>query len=174
VRVSAAPPSLAARPAIRLLDARAAGLDEAGLRAWARALCDASGAAYTARSYRYPYALLGWHGRRVGVDVERVERCDAYLATVICTPGERADRALRSDAALLSLWCSKEALAKALGDALAYDPARLEAPLRWPDGRCGPWRAVPLPAPPGHVAWLCWQAGDADPDQSACAGEARA
>ncbi|HWE10427.1 MAG TPA: hypothetical protein VG325_13820 [Solirubrobacteraceae bacterium] len=55
------------------------------------------------------------------------------------------------------MWSSKEALAKALGDALRYDPRRLEAPVAWVNGACGPWRARPVPAPPGHVARVCWR-----------------
>jgi phosphopantetheinyl transferase len=55
------------------------------------------------------------------------------------------------------MWCGKEALSKALGDALAYDPRRLGSPLSWPDGRSGAWCAAELPAPAGHVAWLCWR-----------------
>jgi hypothetical protein len=59
-----------------------------------------------------------------------------------------------------SLWSSKEALAKALGDALAYDPRRLESPLNWEDGAAGRWRARELTPEPGYVAWLVWR----DPD----------
>lgn len=57
---------------------------------------------------------------------------------------------------LTSLWAAKEALAKALGDALCYEPSRLGSPQHWPRGQAGPWRAKQLPAPSGHVAWLCW------------------
>ncbi len=45
-------------PHVALLDAPVAGLDDAALRDWARRLADASGAPYTSRSYRYPYALV--------------------------------------------------------------------------------------------------------------------
>ncbi len=147
-------------PQVRLLDARGADLDEAGLREWARTLGDAQGAPYVTRSYRHPYALVAWHGARVGVDIERIEPFDAAFAASICTPAERLDWAGREDrdARLASLWSGKEALAKALGDALSYDPRRLEAPLLWPAGRTGPWRSARLAMPAGHVAWLCWQA----------------
>jgi 4'-phosphopantetheinyl transferase superfamily len=146
-------------PSVRLLDARRAGVDADGLRAWARADAQASGAAYASRSYCYPFALVAWSGTPVGVDIERVERCEPAFAETICTSGERAAAAEASepDRYLTAAWCSKEALAKALGDALAYDPRRLDAPFRWPDGRSGRWRARPIHAPMRHVAWLCWR-----------------
>jgi len=147
------------RPEVRLLDARSAGVDESGLRAWARAQTASSDARFVTRSYRYPYALIAWHDGPVGIDIERVERCDAAFVESICTPAERSEWLAGGDpdATAISLWCSKEALAKALGDALAYDPRRLESPLGWPAGRSGPWRAECLPTPPGHVGWLCWR-----------------
>ena len=142
-----------------MLDARAAGLDAPALRHWARHVAAASGAPYTTRSYRYPYALVAWHSRPVGVDIERVEPCDTPLADLICTPEERvgAAGATDPDGYVTSLWSAKEALAKALGDALAYEPSRLSSPAHWPGGRAGPWRAGQPAAPPGHVAWLCWR-----------------
>jgi len=147
------------KPEVRLLDARAAGLDEAGLKAWARRRAQSCQTEFVTRSYRYPYALIAWHDGPVGIDIERVERCDAAFVESICTPAERSAWPAGGDpdATAISLWCSKEALAKALGDALAYDPRRLESPLGWPAGRSGAWRADCLPAPPGHVAWLCWR-----------------
>ncbi len=149
----------AGAPTVVLLDARATGVDEAGLRAWARALTPDRPASHTVRSYRYPYALVAWHSEPVGVDIERVEPCDAAFADVICTPTERRDARVTADPDLFlsSLWSSKEALAKALGDALRYDPSRLDSPMRWPDLRSGPWNAAALQTVPGHVAWLCWR-----------------
>lgn len=145
-------------PHVRLLDARGADLDEAGLREWARVLGDAQGAPYVTRSYRHPYALLAWHDARVGVDIERIEPFDAAFAASICTPDERLDWASLPDrdAHLASLWSGKEALAKALGDALSHDPRRLEAPLLWPAGRAGAWHGTQLAVAAGHVAWVCW------------------
>ena len=150
-------------PEVRLLDARGAGLDEPALRAWARELTDRARAPHSARSYRYPCALIAWHSDLVGVDLERVEPYSEAFHDSICTPSERGripDGAGR-DAFLSSLWCSKEALGKALGDALAYDPRRLESPVFWPGGRAGRWRARALEASAGHVAWLCWRASTA-------------
>jgi hypothetical protein len=68
-----------------------------------------------------------------------------------------AELAADPDNYLTSLWASKEALAKALGDAMLYEPSRLGSPQHWPRGQAGPWRAAELAAPAGHVAWLCWR-----------------
>ncbi len=114
------------------------------------------------RSYRYPIALVAMHSKRVGVDLERIESCDAALAELICTPAELRDQARLTDRDrhLSTLWCSKEALAKALGDARAYEPSLLDSPLSWADGRRGVWRAAALGVAPGYVAWLCSEASD--------------
>lgn len=146
-------------PEVWLLDASCSGLDETGLRAAARRLTDRSGMPYVTRSYRYPYALVSWHAAEIGVDIERVEPLNGAFAASICTPDERIDWLAfpDPDARLASMWSSKEALAKALGDALTYDPRRLGSPMFWPDGRSGPWRATELAIADGHVAWLCWR-----------------
>ena len=147
-------------PQAWLVDARFSGLDEPGLAAHARALSNtAGGCRYVSRSYRHPYALIASHDAPVGVDIERIEPRDPAFAETICTPTERAAGwpHEHADRYLSALWSSKEALAKALGDALAYDPRRLESPGAWPYGRSGPWRAAPLATAPGHVAWLCWR-----------------
>ncbi len=146
-------------PRAFLLDARPAGMSPKGLREWARRLSRDCGAPHTARSYRYPYALVAWHRHPVGTDIERVEACDVALADLVCTLEERSAPELEADPDqyLTSLWAAKEALAKALGDALNYEPGRLCSPQNWPGGQAGPWRAQQLPAPSGHVAWLCWR-----------------
>jgi hypothetical protein len=113
------------------------------------------------RSYRFPWALVAWHDGPVGVDLERVGPIERAFAESIATPAERTELAGRAatDAWAAGLWCSKEALAKALGDAVDYDPRRLESPMRWPGLASGPWRARPVAdLPAGHVGWLCWQA----------------
>jgi hypothetical protein len=144
-------------PVVRLLDARDRGFDASELRLWALELC--RGRSSASRSYRHPFALVAFHETQVGVDLERVEELDARFAAVVCTPAERERFAAGDVPAgwLSDLWCSKEALAKALGDALRYDPARLDAPMAWPDGRAGPWRARRLAMPVGHVGWVCWR-----------------
>lgn len=151
-------------PGVVLLDARERKLDGPGLRAWARQAGAATGGMHVSRSYRDPLALVAWHERRVGVDLERLEPLDRAFAASIATPEElRELGALLDDPAFVaSLWCSKEALAKALGDAVAYDPRRLRAPLTWPDALAGGWRARRLPGmPDGHIAWLCWEEASA-------------
>lgn len=150
-------------PRVELIDAVRAGCDEAGLRELARTWAPARGAVAVSRSYRFPYALVGWHSDRIGVDIERIEPCSPALAESISTPGEWAAQIAIGDEAVTSLWSSKEALAKALGDALRYDPRRLESPVSWAHGAAGPWRARRLPAPAGYCAWMCWRCPPAAP-----------
>ena len=155
-----------------LIDATTAGVDELGLRGLARAATEASGAAYVSRAYRFPYALVAWHSAHVGVDIERAIDLDASVAKVICTPAELATYS-HGGAELSTLWSAKEALAKALGDALLYDPCRLTSPVNWPPvvleeaispqlrmaGQprgAGRWRAVAIEVPAGYFGWLCW------------------
>jgi hypothetical protein len=155
-------------PVVRLLDARWAALDAPALREWARAVAGGLGRPYVTRSYRFPYALVAAHDGPVGADLERVEPVDRAFAASIATPDER--EALDAGEAgddvaswAIALWSGKEALAKALGDAVAYDPRRLPSPLRWPDLRAGAWRAAPLPVPAHHVGWVCWRTAGEDP-----------
>jgi hypothetical protein len=148
----------AAVPRVKLIDGRPQGLTEGELRARARALTEAANARFSSRSYSFPLALVALHDTPVGVDIERVGPCDRAFADSISTPAERAtgwpDDPERF---FTSLWSSKEALSKALGDALDYDPRRLEGPGAWPQGRSGPWRASALEIDAQHVAWLCWR-----------------
>jgi phosphopantetheinyl transferase len=145
---------------VRLIDARTSGLeDEAVLRERARERSAQAGAPFTSRSYSFPFALVAWHSFAVGVDIERVQPCDEAFGDSICTPAERAAGAPPGDPGrfFTSLWSSKEALSKALGDALEYDPRWLEGPGAWPDGSSGPWSAHPLELGPEHVGWVCWR-----------------
>lgn len=149
-------------PLVCVLDARRRSLDEDGLRGWARAESAALAGANTSRSYSFPYAVFAWHDGPVGVDIERVARCDERFAESIATPAELA-RAREvpddeRDRYVTAMWSSKEAVAKALGDALAYDPRRLDAPMLWPDGSAGPWRCAALDVDDGYVGWVCWRA----------------
>jgi 4'-phosphopantetheinyl transferase superfamily len=147
------------KPQVRLLDARVPGLDAEGLRSWARGLTTPTGAPCVTRSYCYPFALVGWHDEPIGIDIEKISPCDGAFAELVCTPDERSDADLTTDRDryLTSLWSSKEALSKALGDPLRYEPSRLESPARWRGRRSGPWRAAQLIVAPDHVAWLCWR-----------------
>ncbi len=155
-------PVTAGGPEVILFDALEAGVDEPGLRAWARTQASRTGAAHTSRSYRYPYALVASHSEPVGIDIERIEPFDQAFLESIFTPSEQRVGVGDADPGryLASLWSSKEALAKALGDAVRYDPRRLGSPMFWPEARSGPWRASSLPVPAGHVAWLCWRSID--------------
>jgi hypothetical protein len=159
-------------PAVLLVDARTLGLpDLSALREHARSLSRASDAPFTSRSYCFPFALLAAHASQVGVDIERVSPCDEAFADSIRTPAERAEGWTQADPDrfFTSLWSSKEALSKALGNALAYDPRWLGGPGAWPDGRSGPWRASTLDVGVDHVAWLCWRVerpGGIAPDAS--------
>ncbi|WP_249010220.1 4'-phosphopantetheinyl transferase superfamily protein [Conexibacter sp. DBS9H8] len=118
------------------------------------------------RSYSAPYALVAVHDGPVGVDIEAVGPLEPGFWASICTPSERAALSGADARAITSLWSSKEALAKALGDAVAYDPRRLESPRFWPGGASGRWRARPLDLPDGFVGWVCWalpgEGGDGD------------
>ncbi len=143
-------------PLVELLDAGDDGLDEPGLKARARDWETPRSAGRVSRSYCFPYALVGCHADQVGVDIERVVECDERFARSICTPAEEQEAPWRSNEEIVSLWASKEALAKALGDALRYDPRRLESPRGWANRASGPWRAGPLPVPGGYRAWVCW------------------
>ena len=153
-------------PRVALIDACLEGLDEAELRTRARAFGAAVGAGEVSRSYCYPYALIGWHSGPIGVDIERVLACPDEFSQAIATPAEETSGRWRTDRDLISLWSSKEALSKALGDALDYDPRRLESPAGWPGGVCGCWRAAVLPAPDGHCAWVCWRVSRDQPQSS--------
>jgi phosphopantetheinyl transferase len=145
-------------PRVALIDATLEGLGEAALRMRARKLGEAVGAGTVSRSYCHPYALVGWHTGPIGIDIERVVACPKEFSQAIATPDEHASGRWITDRALISLWSSKEALSKALGDALDYDPRRLESPAGWHGGVCGPWRTATLPSPYGHCAWVCWRA----------------
>jgi phosphopantetheinyl transferase len=131
-------------PRVALLE----GETLAELKTHARALGAAS------RSYSHLYALVAWHDGPVGVDIERVVSCDARFAESITTPAERVPR---TDREIISLWSGKEALAKALGDAVDYDPRRLESPAGWRNGVSGAWHAAAIDVPAGYCAWMCWR-----------------
>ena len=159
-------------PVVALIDGSGEGLEAASLKARARALGRPIGARAVSRSYAPPYALVGWHSGPVGVDIERVVSCDEQFARSICTPTERARSAWGSDRDVVSLWSGKEALAKALGDAVRYDPRRLESPASWSGGASGPWRAATLTVPDGYCAWVCWRPpGPSPADRPARSGE---
>lgn len=144
-------------PVVELLRADDAAPDAAALKARARDWGEnASGV--VSRSYCFPFALVGRHTDRIGVDIERIVACDERFGRSICTPAEEAGEPWHRDSEIISLWSSKEALAKALGDAVRYDPRRLESPAGWTDGASGPWRARAVDVADGYCAWVCWRA----------------
>jgi phosphopantetheinyl transferase len=121
-------PVAAGAPEGVVFDAHHAGLNEPGLRDWARTSAASASAAHTSRSYRYPYALVISHSTPVGVDIERIEPFDQAFLESILTPSERwaGFSDAEPDRFVASLWSSKEALSKALGDTVRYDPRRLD------------------------------------------------
>jgi hypothetical protein len=123
------------------------------LRERTRALCDDRWPHWS-RSYSGVIALVaGWH-QRVGVDVELLHRPteaswsvdDFGFRSAIMTPEERKRLPELDDddrgASAINLWCSKEALAKALGTPMRMDPAQLTGPAEWGASRRGPWQAT--------------------------------
>lgn len=145
-------------PEIRILDARAADVDERRLLEGVRAAAGIYPGRRISRSYSFPLALLAWYDGPVGIGVERISPCEDGFADPSRTPSERrAASALDADATSTSLWSGKQALANALGDALACDQPLVEGPAGRPRRSTGPWRARSLPVGPGFVAWVCWQ-----------------
>jgi 4'-phosphopantetheinyl transferase superfamily len=144
-------------PLIYLLEAGTTDDVDRELPGAARALSAQSGATCASRSYCAPFAVVAVHRHAVGVDIERVSRWEPRQVASILTPAERAWPLPADDLWATSVWASKEALAKALGQPVAYDPRRLGSPLFWPGGRAGRWQACQFPAPAHHVAWLCWE-----------------
>jgi 4'-phosphopantetheinyl transferase len=92
-------------------------------------------------------------GFEVGVDVERLDRRSRAVERTL-TPAEAAalDSAADRHVELLRTWCRKEALAKALGGGLGWEPRRFDTTA------------------PGSL-WLCDLAvGDGHVGALACAG----
>jgi phosphopantetheinyl transferase (holo-ACP synthase) len=153
---------------ILLTDAR-----PADLKARARARCDER-FPYWSRSYSGAVAMVaGWH-HRVGADIELLDRCDEvtwslnddHFRFAVMSPKERKHSLTLDEAegrrAATSLWCSKEALAKALGAPQQMDPSRLAGPALWDTRHRGKWRAVLLDAVElgtNAVAWVVFENG---------------
>jgi 4'-phosphopantetheinyl transferase len=96
-------------------------------------------------------------GFEVGVDVERLGRRSRAVERTL-TARERAalDGAADRHLELLRVWCRKEALAKALGGGLGWEP------LRFDTTDPGALTLADLPVAPGHVAALAWSGGPAE------------
>jgi len=167
---------------VEVVDAHVHGVTEGDWRPYVRAL--ASKGTHVSRTYRYPWAVVAHHHDAVGVDLERLDAIgagDRGFASATCTPDELAgiDRGEYDD--LVDLWSGKEALAKALGDPLGYEPRRLDAPRTWAldagEGverripglrRRGIWvaRRLPLSGETGRrcLGWLVWRDPKTAPD----------
>lgn len=156
-------------PSYELLSLPNGHADPTELRDLARAHPRARQAAHVSRSYRGPRALIAWHTAPVGADLERLAPTDRRFAASICAPAEleRFGARLDEPAFVTSLWSSKEALAKALGDAMDYDPRRLESPLGWPDETAGGWQAMQLQPAGGYLAWIVWRTATQNSSASA-------
>jgi 4'-phosphopantetheinyl transferase len=100
-------------------------------------------------------ALAG--GVEVGVDVERLDRRSRAVERTL-TAGERAalDGTGDRHTALLRVWCRKEALAKAIGGGLGWEP------LRFDTSDPGAFTLADLAVAPGYVAALAWSGGPAE------------
>ncbi len=96
-------------------------------------------------------------GFEVGVDVERLDRSSRAVERTL-TAGERAALEDVADrhAALLRTWCGKEALAKAIGGGLGWEP------LRFDTTDPGAYALADLAVAEGHVAVLAWAGGPAE------------
>ena len=126
--------------------------DSTSLRFRAREFCDDSWPHWS-RSYSGVTALVaGWH-HRVGLDFEFLDRVNeptwsiehGYFRSSMMTSEERetwsVGTTLDARASATSVWCSKEALAKALGTPQELNPARLTGPTTWSNAGRGCWRA---------------------------------
>lgn len=131
-------------------------LARAELRARARRL--SVGSRFVSRTYSDRWAMAAFSTTPVGIDLETIQIQPSGFAETICTPQELEQRIwLHLEGGLTSVWASKEALAKALGNPLDLDPRRLTSPLLWSNGRNGPWRISQVRAPVGLVSWMVFR-----------------
>ncbi len=74
------------------------------------------------------------------------EQNETTLADIILTEEENTYLSSFPDedkiSQLLKIWSAKEALTKALGDALSYNPKFLTSPVMWPESKSGRWHYV--------------------------------
>ncbi len=152
-------------------DNSGADIDMGTLRSHTRIISESVGATGSgagahciSRSYRHPFALIATHTDVLGVDIERVDPFDKDFAESICTPSEWSSDATRPRGAveLADVWSTKEALAKALGNALDYDPRRLVSLALAPNSRASTWQAARVSVPSGYVGWVIWRRSDAE------------
>ena len=129
-------------------------------------------------SHAHGYNLLGVvRSRRIGVDVERLDRGEQALNTIVrtFTPQEQrwvaaAPRGRPRDRRVLRLWTLKEAYSKARGlglglpfDTFSFtlaDDGGVRAFHGPQDDRAGHWRFVELEPVPGVLAAVALMAGE--------------
>lgn len=122
------------RPRVAVVE----GWSKARVRDLSQHMAKRIGASHISRTYSGDMAAVAVGRSRVGIDVEllgaiaeqRWTSPQAFATTILC-PHERAGFEIlppRRRFSMSSLWASKESLAKALGDARAYEPSRLETP----------------------------------------------
>ena len=159
------PDELGQLPKVYLVSADVTRINSDQLRAATRIACKEKGAMarshehHNSRSYRFPFALFAVHSDSVGIDIEHVDPYDPVFAESICTPAEWSTSQTRPETALevADVWSSKEALAKALGDAVKYDPRRLLSLALTSDAAAGPWHAARIDVPFGYTGWVVWK-----------------
>ncbi|MAT60759.1 MAG: hypothetical protein CMH41_03735 [Micrococcales bacterium] len=159
------PDELGQLPKVYLVSADVTKLNSDQLRAATRIACKEKGAMggsrehQTSRSYRFPFALFAVHSDSVGIDIEFVDPYDPVFAESICTPAEWSKSQTRPETSLevADVWSSKEALAKALGDAVKYDPRRLPSLALTPDSATGAWHTARIDVPFGYTGWVVWK-----------------
>lgn len=152
---STVPAAPAGGPRVVLLDGRALQEPLPALRRSAQALRPDG---FVSRSYAAPLGVVAAHARAVGVDVERVQDLGSPFAASMATPEERAAGLPSAPEAVTAWWSAKEALAKALGDARAYEPDQLTSPTYWTGAARGRWRYRPLGVETGWVGAVVWAA----------------
>lgn len=126
------------------------------------------------RSYSGAFSIEAVSKSRCGIDIEIPEILEnewnmdsKSFDVAILAEGER-DKILSSKyASDLNLptviWSSKEALAKALGDATRYEPNKLESPIVWANLQHGRWQAVHVdfrtPDQKRLIVWFVYESG---------------
>jgi 4'-phosphopantetheinyl transferase len=97
-------------------------------------------------------------GFEVGVDVERLDRRSSAVSRTLTAAEAAALAATGGDrhVELLRVWCRKEALAKAIGGGLGWEPRRFDTTAP------GAFTLTDLAVRPGHVAALAVAGGPAE------------
>ncbi len=96
----------------------------------------------TSRSYSGRYVVETFSQSRCGIDLETLKPAEAnwsihspLFELAMLAPGEKelieASDFCQHENLPTVIWASKEALAKALGDAKNYEPTQLRSPITW-------------------------------------------